>query len=110
MEDCIFCKIVKGEIPAKFVFKGEHIVAFLSIEPLATTHILIIPKQHIPTFMDLGNDEIMKEMTNIAHKLIDENKLQNGYKMILNGGIYQRVKHIHWHLLGGDNLESEVGN
>ena len=46
----------------------------------------------------------------IAHKLIDENKLQNGYKMILNGGIYQRVKHIHWHLLGGDNLESEVGN
>lgn len=99
MEDCIFCKIVKKEAAAKIEYEDDDVVAFANIAPVAETHILIIPKKHVATFMDL--DGIVDSMKLAAQKLVSEKGIGEAYKLIFNGGSYQKVHHVHWHLLGG---------
>lgn len=101
MTDCIFCKIISGEIPTKFIAKHDNVVAFYDVNPKAATHILILPTQHIPTFLDIKiaqNETIMK-MIETAQELISKYKLEAAYRMVFNGGRYQHVPHLHWHLL-----------
>ena len=112
MEDCIFCKIIKGEIPSQKVYEDEDILAFKDINPLAPVHILVIPKKHIETTNDLeqSDEPTIGRIFTIIKKLAKENNLENGYRVVNNcgedGG--QEVKHLHFHLLGGRKLGMKV--
>ena len=100
MEDCVFCKIVKNEIPREVIYEDGCFVVFPSNQPVADIHWLIVPKKHIETFLDLGNEIL--EMTKIAQRLIKEKNLNDGYRLCFNGGKYQEVMHVHLHLLAGE--------
>ena len=104
MEECIFCKIAKGESPAEFEYQGEEIVAFYDISPKAPVHILIVPKRHIKSVKEMGEEdsELLGKMILTAKK-IAQNKGLEGYKLIFNCGRAggQIVDHLHLHLMGG---------
>ena len=112
MDDCIFCKIIKGEIPSQKVYEDDEILAFRDINPMAPVHILVVPKKHIESANDISsNDEaVIGRIFTVIKKLAKENKLDNGYRIVNNcgedGG--QAVKHLHFHLLGGRKLEMKV--
>ena len=115
MNSCLFCKIVAGEIPAKKVFENDNILAFEDINPQAPIHILIIAKKHISTLNDINseNSKLVAEIFEIIPKLTKEFGIdESGYRVIANcnsdGG--QEVFHIHFHLLGGRNLNGLVAN
>ena len=106
MTDCLFCRIAAGEIAAELVFKNDAVVAFRDINPQAPTHILIIPRRHIATINDIGeNDrEVLGEMYLVAAQLArQEGFAEDGYRVTMNcnEGAGQTVFHIHLHLLGG---------
>jgi histidine triad (HIT) family protein len=103
---CIFCEIIKGNIPSKKVLEDENFLAFYDINPIAPIHILIIPKEHIESFNELDG-EVMAKMTDFIKQVAKEvNVFEDGYRLITNindnGG--QEVKHLHFHLLGGTKL------
>ena len=103
---CIFCEIIKGNIPSKKVLEDENFLAFYDINPIAPIHILIIPKEHIESFNELDG-ELMAKMTDFIKQVAKEvNVFEDGYRLITNindnGG--QEVKHLHFHLLGGTKL------
>lgn len=104
--DCIFCKIIAGEIPANIAYEDDQLLAFHDISPQAPSHILIIPKRHIATLNDLNSDDadLISHMVLTATKLADKQSLaKSGYRLVWNcneqGG--QEVFHIHLHLMGG---------
>ena len=104
--DCLFCKIDKGEIPAKVVYRDDKVMAFEDINPQAPHHVLIIPHKHISTLNDLKDEdtELVGYMVQVAAKLAKELKIsEDGYRINLNcnKGAGQTVFHIHLHLLGG---------
>lgn len=109
MKNCIFCKIIKKEIPSEIIYEDNNIVAFADINPKAPVHILIVPKKHIPTVDDFKKEDskIIGAMVLVAQKIARKQKLaKNGYRLVFNvrfhGG--QVVNHIHLHLLGGKPL------
>ncbi|MEK7565670.1 MAG: HIT domain-containing protein [Patescibacteria group bacterium] len=97
MTDCVFCKVVAGEIPAGFVYQDEEIAVFPDVKPQTQTHLLLIPKKH---FMDLNDapDEIILKIKN---KILELSKDMESYRVVVNGAAAQEVKHLHFHLLGG---------
>ncbi len=104
--DCIFCKIIKKEIPSKIVYEDENIIGFEDINPQAPIHILIIPKEHIPMINDLrdNHSKLIGDMIIVAKKLAKEKGISGtGYRLVFNNGenAGQEVFHIHLHLLGG---------
>jgi len=101
-KDCIFCKIVKGEAPAKIQYEDENIIAFDSIKPVSEVHILVVPKKHIESFIKLNNYEVMVSMTKAVQQIIKSKNLTNAYRLVFNGGKFQAVSHLHWHILGGE--------
>ena len=108
-EECIFCKIIKSEIPADIIDQTMHALAFRDINPQAPTHVLIIPLEHISSCKDLHEENIqyLSEMALLAKKVaIKENITEDGYRWVINTGNFggQTVDHIHLHLLGGRNL------
>ncbi len=110
MQDCIFCKIVRRELPAKIVHESDNVLAFLDIHPLADIHILIIPKKHIGEISELTAEHgsLLTEIYQIVNILVDENNLKNNaYRVLVSGGKAQDVPHLHFHLLGG-NLKKMV--
>ena len=109
MPDCLFCRIIAGEIPGNFVYQDERIVAIKDINPQAPTHLLVIPKRHIATLNDLGpaDDDLVGEMTRRAAALAREHgHADRGYRTVFNCNAEagQTVFHIHMHLLGGRRL------
>lgn len=109
MSECIFCKIVDGEIPADVVYQDEAVVAFRDINPQAPTHLLIIPRQHIATMTDLdeAHKDVVGRLFLVARDLAGEEGIQDdGYRVVMNCGAKagQTVYHIHLHLLGGRRL------
>lgn len=114
MPDCIFCKIVKGDIPCTKIYEDDAVLAFDDIHPMAPVHVVIVPKKHIATLMDVDADhsEIMKQMTAAAQKVAGIKQVaERGFRAVINcnaeGG--QVVFHLHMHLLGGRNLEDQLG-
>ena len=110
MDDCIFCKIIKKEIPTDLVFQSETLVSFFDINPSAETHILIVPKEHIGGVGDLvlEHAELLAQIYQVANFLVKEYNLENKpYRVVVNGGKAQHVPHIHFHLLAG-NLKKFV--
>ncbi len=111
--DCIFCKIINQEIPAKIVLENEYVLAFEDINPIAPVHVLVVPKKHIESLIALGAEdnqyilEIHKAIKEIAKmKEIDT----KGFRVITNigedGG--QTVKHLHYHVIGGEKLPEKM--
>jgi len=115
MSDCIFCKIIKGEIPSALVYENEHVVAFKDISPVAPIHLLIVPKKHIPTTMDITEEDgttiIPQIFAAIGHLAKEFNLEQEGFRVVNNCGSYggQTVNHLHFHLLGGRQLQWPPG-
>jgi len=104
--DCLFCKIIKGEIPAKIIYQDDKVIAFDDINPQAPQHKLIVPKKHVATVNDLEatDNELIGHMVQIAKKLANQlGVAEQGYRFVLNcnAGAGQSVFHIHAHLLGG---------
>ncbi len=113
MEDCIFCKIIKGEIPSTKVYEDDEILAFKDIQPAAPIHILVIPKKHIPSLVQLEKEDEMlvgKIYTVIKQIAEEQGVLNKGYRVIVNcgkdGG--QEVGHLHFHLLAGKQLGEKI--
>ncbi|MFC1873844.1 histidine triad nucleotide-binding protein [Chloroflexota bacterium] len=112
--DCIFCKIVAGEIPADTLYQDEKLIAFRDINPQAPTHVLIIPRQHIAYLTDLpeGESSLVGNMTGVANQLArTEGIAGKGYRVVINCGQQggQLVPHLHMHLLGGCELSGRLG-
>lgn len=110
-EDCIFCKIVRGDIPAQKVLENEHCVAFKDINPIAPTHVLIVPRQHIPTLNDLNADtvKVSEHLLLAAREVAKKTGIaESGYRTIINcnRGAGQEIFHLHLHVLGGRALGS----
>ncbi len=108
MDDCLFCKIVKGDIPSTKVFEDEVSYAFRDINPQAPVHILIVPKKHIASVAELKEEDealVGKIFTNIA-KIAKDEGLDKGFRVISNSGndAGQTVHHLHYHILGGKNM------
>lgn len=112
MDNCLFCKIIKGEIPSNKVYEDEEILAFKDINPMAPIHILVIPKKHIASAKDITveDEALIGRMFTVINQIADELKLDNGYRIINNCGEdgRQEVMHLHFHLLGGRKLA--IGN
>ena len=107
--DCLFCKIINGDIPADIVYRDDHVIAFRDISPQAPTHILIIPKKHISTINEMEpTDQLLAgHLVLTAQKLAIEHGIaESGFRLVMNcnqeGG--QTVYHIHMHLMGGRQL------
>lgn len=109
MADCIFCRIVKGELPGQIVYETESVIAFRDLHAQAPTHVLVIPRRHIPTLNDLTPEDasLMGEIVLAAQAVArQEGIAEQGYRTIMNcnlaGG--QTVYHIHLHVLGGRQM------
>ncbi len=103
---CIFCKIVKGEIPSNKIYENDEFLAFHDINPKAPIHILVIPKEHVEKFQDT-TPEMMAKMTLFIQELVKKLELDaRGYRLVVNNGEDggQEVMHLHFHILGGTKL------
>ncbi len=104
MDNCIFCKIVSGEIPKDFTYKSNALVVFPDINPSADIHLLIVPKNHIEGIekIDEKDGNLLVEVYQLVNKLVKDNNLEKDlYRVVVNGGRAQHVPHLHFHLLGG---------
>jgi len=108
MSDCLFCKIAAGEIPSKKVYEDDKVFVFWDINPKADVHLLLIPKVHVASLNELGDehDELMAYSLKLLPKLAKEQGLDDGFRTIINTGRGggQEVFHLHMHLLGGNDL------
>ena len=111
--DCIFCSIIKGEIPSKKVYEDEACYAFLDINPQAKVHCLVVPKEHIASAdaINADNADVVAKIFTAIPKIAAELGLSNGYRVVTNIGEdgCQSVKHIHFHILGGKKLSETMG-
>ena len=105
MSHCLFCRIRDGQIPAKRVYQDDRVVAFRDINPQAPTHILVIPRKHIPSLHEASDEDeaVLGHMHLVAARLAREEKLDQGFRTVVNDGegAGQSVWHLHLHLLGG---------
>ena len=110
--DCIFCKIVAGEIPSNKVYEDDKVLAFRDIAPMAPTHILVIPKDHIPSVdsVNAENADVVAHIFTVIPRIAEAEGLTGGYRVVSNCGddAGQTVKHLHFHILGGRKLTLEM--
>jgi len=112
--DCVFCQIVSGKIPSDIIYQDEEVIAFRDIKPQAPVHLIIIPRRHIPSLVQLTEDElpVIAHMVEVANQLAKkEGVAQSGYRLVINCGKEggQLVPHLHLHLLGGRRLSDQLG-
>ena len=104
MEDCIFCKIAKGQIPSKIAYEDENVIAFYDQDPQAPVHVLVIPKEHIASAMEVTpeNSGLIARVWEAIPKIAADLGLENGFRVVNNCGKdgMQTVQHLHFHLLG----------
>ena len=109
---CLFCKIAAGEIPSTKVYEDETILAFRDIAPQAPTHILVIPKAHIPSVAGITaeNSNVVAHIFEVIPAIAEKENLVNGYRVVSNCGpdAGQTVPHLHFHILGGKALSTEM--
>ena len=113
MENCVFCKIIKGEIPSNKVYEDEEILAFKDINPAAPIHILVIPKKHIASLVDMkeGDEILISKIYTVINKIAQDIGIdKKGFRVIVNcgedGG--QEVAHLHFHLLAGKKIRKKI--
>lgn len=101
MKDCVFCKIVRGEIPKEFDYKDDNIMAFADIHPVKPIHILLVPKKHFEDIYSLNDPNVLSSMQKGVKKIVDEKGLVGkGFRIVTNGGGAQLINHLHFHLIG----------
>lgn len=112
MDNCIFCKIVAGEIPSNKVYEDETVLAFYDVNPMAKVHVLVIPKAHLESAaaVTAENSQVVAHCFEVIAKLAKELKLEDGFRVVTNCGenAGQSVKHLHFHILGGQKLRLEM--
>ena len=110
--DCLFCKIVAGEIPSTKVYEDETVLAFRDIAPQAPTHVLVIPKVHIGSVAEVTaeNSAVVAHIFEVIAKVAEAEGLTGGYRVVSNCGDHagQTVHHLHFHILGGKQLSLEM--
>jgi histidine triad (HIT) family protein len=111
--DCIFCKIAAGEIPTEFLHSGDDVLAFRDIHPAAPTHILIIPRKHIPSLVEIDEADLptVGNMVRVANELAKRVGIaERGYRIVINTGKEggQVIPHLHMHLLGGRQMSDKL--
>ena len=111
--DCLFCKIVSGEIPSKKVYEDDLVYGFYDIDPQAPVHVLLVPKTHITSAAEITaqNSAVVAHIFEVAAKLAAELGLQDGFRIVTNCGdsAGQTVKHLHFHLMGGRTFTWPAG-
>ncbi len=111
-DDCLFCKIIKGEIPSDVVYDDDFVYAFRDINPQAPTHVLVIPKTHIPSCaaVNADNAEILGPVFAAIAEVSKKENLSEGFRVISNTGkaAGQTVEHLHFHVLGGKDLSEKL--
>lgn len=102
MEKCLFCEIIKKEIPAEIVYEDQDVIVFPDIKPKKRVHLLVVPTVHINSVLDIQDNqkEMLTKLLKVVQTLIEDKKLTGGYQLTFNGGRYQHIPHLHWHLLG----------
>ncbi len=113
-EECVFCRIVTGELPSDIVYQDENFLAFRDIVPKAPTHILVIPKIHIPSAAELteGQENVAGRLIIVANRLAEKEGIAGkGYRLVINCGPEggQIVPHLHLHLIGGRQMNARLG-
>ena len=111
-DSCLFCRIIRKEIPAKIVAENEDCVAFRDINPQAPVHILVVPRAHIPSLNEVTDPKVVGTLTRLASELARrEGVAESGYRVVFNtnADAGQTVFHLHLHLLGGRKLEWPPG-
>lgn len=112
MENCLFCKIVKGMIPSTKVYEDELVLAFRDIAPQAPVHVLVIPKTHIPSVdgITAENSSLVAHIFEVIPGIAKAEGLEQGYRVVSNCGAHagQTVPHLHFHILGGKELALEM--
>lgn len=112
MENCLFCKIVAGDIPSTKVYEDDSVLAFRDIAPMAPTHILVIPKTHIGSVAEVTaeNSTVVAHIFEVIPAIAKAEGLENGYRVVSNCGddAGQSVHHLHFHILGGRKLTLEM--
>ena len=112
MSTCLFCRIIAGEIPSTKVYEDELVLAFRDIAPQAPTHILVIPKAHIPSVGEINADNagVVAHIFQVIPQIAKAEGLENGYRVVSNCGddAGQTVHHLHFHILGGKKLALEM--
>ena len=113
MEDCLFCKIIKGEIPSTKVYEDDEILAFNDINPAAPIHILVIPKKHIASLahMEKEDEAIVGKIYGVINKIAEEKGFkESGYRVVVNCGkdAGQEVMHLHFHILAGAKFGDKI--
>lgn len=113
MDDCLFCKIIKGEIPSDKVYEDEEILAFKDINPVAPVHILVIPKKHIDSIakIEKKDEALIGKIYTVINKIAEQQGVkENGFRVVTNcgkdGG--QEVMHLHFHLIAGTKLGQKI--
>ena len=113
MSDCLFCRIVSGEIPTQTVAENDHALAFRDISPQAPTHVLVIPRTHLASAAELeaGHSAALSAIFALAAEVARQEKLDQGWRLVTNVGAHggQTVPHLHFHLLGGRALQWPPG-
>lgn len=113
MNDCLFCKIIAGEIPSAKVYEDDTVFAFKDIAPQAPVHILIVPKEHIKSAaqIDETNSGVISHIFEVAAKIAKDEGLDDGFRIVNNCGDIagQTVKHLHFHLMGGREFTWPAG-
>ena len=112
--DCIFCQFVAGKIPSDIIYQDDEVVAFPDINPAAPTHLLIVPRKHIPSVAHVSKEQLslIGHMVGVANQLAKEKGVaESGYRLVTNSGedSGQIVPHLHIHLLGGHRLSDKMG-
>ena len=111
--DCLFCKIIAGEIPSAKVYEDDTVFAFRDIDPQAPVHVLIVPKEHIASAKEINeqNSAVVAHIFEVAAKIAKDEGLDDGYRIVNNCGdsAGQTVKHLHFHLMGGREFTWPAG-
>ena len=113
MENCLFCKIIAGDIPSTKVYEDDAVLAFRDIAPQAPIHVLVIPKAHIPSVdgITAENSAVVAHIFRVIPQIAKAEGLENGYRVVSNCGAdaCQSVQHLHFHILGGAQLSEKMG-
>jgi histidine triad (HIT) family protein len=112
MSECLFCKIARGEIPCRKVYEDDEVLAFHDINPVAPVHFMLVPKLHLATLADAGEEHagLLGKLMLLAPKLAKEQGLDNGFRTVINTGKGggQEIFHLHIHIIGGGNIPPMV--
>lgn len=112
MSDCLFCRIIRGEIPCRKVYEDDAVLAFHDINPVAPVHFMLVPKLHLATLADAGEDHaaLLGRMLLLAPRLAKQQGLDDGFRTVINTGKGggQEIFHLHIHIIGGGNIPPMV--